>query len=510
VDWRAIKTNLANAYMLPGARDARTDAQAAYRHLSEVLAVEPRDERSPHWAMLQDNLAALLAERGVGDRADDLQRAAELAGNAARVFKTLGMPDHRIKSLINVSRAWIEMGPLFIRRKHFDEPEGIGARLGVLDNAEAALREAQSILDQVTLRDARPRIYQSLAEVAMQRAQFLDQDTAGEAMEWLARAAAAAGDDVVRAAYIEYLRAKVALHLFSRERVGQEELLSLLDQGERSNRALGNLGRAGECYYWRAKIRLRSQGLAGKEVNWHAAQDEYRTALELELAGTDFSNARECMADLIRIILLQKDQTAATAANACRGVCELAITAARYFPGYRGIFLAYLASALMSVAERFGAPALNEEAMAALVSADTLITEREHPLEWAQLQLLLDRFTRGLTSPADKSRAPAEAVARAREILGEMGEMKDDNSSQMKKFLEFIDTPAGGTAEPGAQLETRPPPKDGNPRVQVSLEDSRPPVKRPRPQYSLESDYRRYESIDQELTVLNRVRVAGH
>ena len=49
-DWCAIKTNIANAYMLRGGKDAATDAETSLRHLNDVLRVMSSDDKSPHWA----------------------------------------------------------------------------------------------------------------------------------------------------------------------------------------------------------------------------------------------------------------------------------------------------------------------------------------------------------------------------------------------------------------------------------------------------------------------------
>jgi hypothetical protein len=164
-----------------------------------------------------------------------------------------------------------------------------------------------------------------------------------------------------------------------------------------------------------------------------------------------------------------------------------------------------LASGLVAAGDWFGHPALIEEAVAILVRAEVVVAEREDPVSWAQVQLLLDGLSRRLSSPPDTTDKHQENLTRAREILTSVGKSQEGQvASASEEFLEFIDGGSVGVKQGAAMPDIRPAPQNG-PLKTAALVNSAKAVKRARPQYLLETDYRKVGSIEQDIAILDRV-----
>jgi len=496
-DWRAIKSNLANAYRMPGGADPATDAETSLRHLEDVLQSLPKEDASLEWAMLQDNIAAAYAQRLLQDRAENLKLAAGHAARAEEVFANLNLPSERIKAIMNQARSYVEMGPVYFPRTTFKEPEGLGAELGVLDRAEEALRRADDVSEAEGLSYAKAVIYQNLAEVAIQRSEILGQDTLGVATQYLATARAEAGnaDDDLRLAHIGYLSALVALRQLKSGIGSKSAVGKLLSDALAQNHRIGELGRAGECQFYKV-FTSDAEPLAWRREDWMEAEADLSTAIEMLSVGRNFRPLQPCLTAYFQTLLHCYPDSTPLVIDKYRAGCEKAIEAAGSLPNYRGMFLATLGAGLDAIAERTASTELRMEALDVVQEARFLVSEREESLAWAQIQVLSQKLARQSGGVEEDALEALDADAqRAREILKGATDRSKDPAGRglMNDFVEELKS---------AELVTTP--QAESRRIALATRIANPVVV---PEFRLEFDFRRYETLADTIKQLDQGRL---
>jgi hypothetical protein len=227
-------------------------------------------------------------------------------------------------------------------------------------------------------------------------------------------------------------------------------------------------------------------------------------ALALLTDGGDVNGTRQCLAALLHTLWHRHSESPPAIVSKFREACDIAIKSTQLVRSHRGIFMAHLASGLAVVGERFEDPNLVMEALALLRTAERLVTEQEQPTDWAQIQLLLHKLERQVSSSGGVESGPRfDDIRRAREILNTVARNPNfptETSSELEDLLRYADDEGIVKAETIDQPVLH---GWGAQPAHPETDEGREKLK---PRYLLDFDFKRQHAISDVVMIFNRVR----
>jgi hypothetical protein len=394
-DWAAIKTNLANAYSIPGGADRDGDIEAAIRHITDTLGIA--SSSAVRNAMSKDNLAIAYMQRGVGERSENLFIAVKLSEEAIVLFQAANDVASQIKAMLNASRAYIELSSTYIKPKRLGESGSLGAHRGTLDSAEHLLKSGEQLLtgfDDSIAWSIQEAIDQGLLDVALLRIQILGDTSFDEADVRLKRLlhSSASKQDATGLAYWQLVLAKLSLARYQQDKLHFDRVLSVINQGIELAETAKLSYIAAQARLLRATLDLTRLDLADA-TSIALIESNLRAALEDLVHGVDFDLVQQCLTTLLYLLVERPNEDVQSLQIKIADACNICINAERRLTSpQQGSIFALQAGFLLILAERSPESSLVDEALLLLAESDRLIIERERPIIWAQIQVLKEKW----------------------------------------------------------------------------------------------------------------------